>query len=62
MILTPIPESELPESLARFDNSLSSESSRAVFRRIATVGNPARAPAGIAVKNHLESIDLITNF
>jgi hypothetical protein len=62
MILTPIPESELPESLARFDDSLSSESSRAVFRRIATVGNPARAPAGIAVKNHSESIDLITNF
>ncbi len=62
MILTPIPNSELPESLARFNNSLSSNSSRAVFRRIAGPGNPARASAGIAVKNHLESIDLITSF
>ncbi len=62
MILTPIPDAALPESLARFDDSLSTESSRAVFRRIAGVGNPARAAAGIDVKNHLDSLDLITCF
>ena len=62
MILTPIPDSDLPESLVRFDDSLASESSRAVFRRIAGRGNPARAAAEIAVKSHSESIDLITYF
>ncbi len=62
MILTPIPDSQLPESLARFDDSLASESSHAVFQRIAGRGNPARAAAGMAVRNHSESIDLITSF
>jgi hypothetical protein len=62
MILTPILESNLSESLARFGDSLTSEPVRAVFRRIAGTGNPARASAENAVKNHAESIDLITSF
>src|SRR5271154_5590496 len=62
MILTPIPDSELPESLVSFDDSLSNESSRAVFRRIAGGSNSARAAVDIAVKNHWDSIDLITYF
>jgi hypothetical protein len=62
MILTPIADSELPGALARFEATLSSESRRAVFRRIAGAGDPSRATAQTAVKNHLESIDLITSF
>jgi hypothetical protein len=62
MILTPIADSELPNLLARFDGALSSESQRAVFRRIVDSGDPARATAQKSVKNHSESIDLITSF
>jgi hypothetical protein len=62
MILTPIPDSNLSESLARFDDSLASESSRIVFRRIAGPGSPVRATAENAPKNHSESVDLAVSF
>jgi len=62
MILTPIADADLPGLLARFGDSLSSESQRAVFRRIAGSGDASRAAAQIAVKNNSESIDLITSF
>jgi hypothetical protein len=62
MILTPIPDSNLSESLARFNDSLVSESVCAVFRRIAGPGNPARAAAENSLKNYSESIDLAASF
>jgi hypothetical protein len=62
MILTPISDSELPESLVSFTDSLSDDSLRSVFRRIAGRGDPARARAELCIKNHADSIDLITYF
>jgi hypothetical protein len=62
MILTPIPDSELPELLVSFTDSLSDDSFRSVFRRFVARGDPARARGEICVKNHSDSIDLITYF
>ena len=62
MILTPISDLELPESLVSFADSLSDDSFRSVFRRVVARGDPARAGAETCVKNHSDSIDLITFF
>ena len=62
MILTPIPDSELPESLVSFADSLSNDSFRSVFRRVVARGDPARAGAETCIKNHSDSIDLIIFF
>ena len=40
MILTPIPDSELPESLVSFADSLSNDSFRSAFRRVVARGDP----------------------
>jgi len=62
MILTPIPDSELPESLVSFVDSLSDDLFRSVFRRVVARGDPARAGADMAIMNRSDSIDLITFF
>jgi hypothetical protein len=62
MILTPIPDSDLPESLVGFADSLSNDSFRSVFRRVVAPGDPARAGSETCIKNHSDSIDLIIFF
>ena len=62
MILTPIARDRLESTLARFDDSLSSEKARALFHRLAQPTHVNRATGDFAVKNHAESIDLITTF
>ena len=62
MILTPIPDSDLPESLVSFADSLSNDSFRSVFRRVVARGDPARAGVETCIKNHSDSIDLIIFF
>ena len=62
MILTPIRDSELLESLVSFTDSLSDDSFRSVFRRVVARGDPARAGDETCIKNLSDSIDLITFF
>ena len=62
MILTPIASDRLQDALDRFAASLTGAATRTVFRRIGRVADAARAAGERAVKNHAESVDLMTKF
>ena len=62
MILTPIADDQLETTLDLFGKSLTAENVRAVFGRLARPTDAVRATGESAVKNKLQSIDLITKF
>jgi len=62
MILTPLAEDRLPITLAQFAESLPSGLVRTLFERLTEGAKTARASTERAVKNHENSIDLITKF
>ena len=62
MILTPLADDRLPTVLARFVESLPAGRLRTLFGRLIEGTKAARATAEIAVKNHTDAIDFITNF
>lgn len=62
MILTPLADDRLPAVLGRFAESLPAGRMRRLFDRLVDGVKADRATAEVAVKNHTESIDLITKF
>lgn len=62
MILTPLADDRLPNVLARFADALPAGRIRTLFGSLADGVQAARATAEGAIKNHADTIDLITKF
>ncbi len=62
MILTPIAYGRLEATLATFAGSLADAATRAVLHRLARLDDAVRAQGETAIKNHSDTIDIITKF
>jgi hypothetical protein len=62
MILTPVPDDQLPALLGRFAATLADTGARAVFTRLARPADAARAQGAAAVAHHGDALGLLARF